>query len=79
MTDLLPCPFCGHDDLNECFDGALGWIECPNCSAEGPLCEYGERSVTLKEAAEAWNRRPAAALAARVAPIHLSSKQGEPE
>lgn len=65
MNELLPCPFCGHDDLNECFDGVLAWVECPNCSTEGPVCEASTRGTTVREAAEAWNRRPAATLASR--------------
>jgi hypothetical protein len=32
---LLPCPFCGNDDL--CTDNARDFIACCNCGTEGPV------------------------------------------
>jgi hypothetical protein len=57
MTDLLPCPFCGWKTPGVCFDGALAWIECPDCFAEGSPCEEDTREKTVAEAIKAWNRR----------------------
>lgn len=49
LPELLPCPFCGSDDLvtkNEYYA-----IECLQCCGEGPL---GRGDA---EARERWNRR----------------------
>lgn len=56
MSKLLPCPFCGSDEINirakSFTDGSfLTWIECALCLAQTP------RTNDLDAAVEAWNTR----------------------
>lgn len=50
-TDILPCPFCGSEELHE-EDAVNYWlIGCDDCFAEGP------HGVDRMEAIVAWNDR----------------------
>jgi Lar family restriction alleviation protein len=56
---LLPCPFCGSDDVElstgyqgeSCEENARRYVECIKCAAS---TEFGR---TDEEAIAAWNRR----------------------
>ena len=54
MSDLLPCPFCGSDDVfvNQAVQGSC-WVGCEalTCGAIGPT------RPTPAEASAAWNHR----------------------
>lgn len=54
MSELLPCPFCGSDDvfMNQAVQGSC-WVGCEvlPCSAIGPT------RPTPTEASAAWNQR----------------------
>lgn len=56
-TVMLPCPFCGHDDLlgveNLETDGGWFVVKCRKCGAHGPVGVSGSD----KEAVLQWNRR----------------------
>ena len=63
--DLLPCPFCGSENLH--FQGA-GWlgnsayVSCGDCSTDGPFFDMDadtEEAETRADTAAvaAWNRR----------------------
>jgi hypothetical protein len=62
-ADLLPCPFCGSNDLTEdagrVYEGTVdmqsGWVECENCKCSGPTANVA--NVTMQPARDAWNRR----------------------
>lgn len=55
--DLIPCPFCGAVGYRELHIIQLpppwnAWrVECQECGAGGPKCEYPE------EARDSWNAR----------------------
>lgn len=63
-SDLLPCPFCGHDKVafhpnDIAFAGPEMWLpgtvcyaHCDGCGAEGP-----QSMESQQEAVDAWNRR----------------------
>lgn len=59
---LLPCPFCGHDDMltPEHVEGTIlhptYYIHCDYCGIDGPKTDKGNH-------AELWNRRSTAANA----------------
>ena len=67
---LLPCPFCGGDDLSE---GPYSpYVICNGCGAFGP----GNSDVTHEEAIEAWNTRtPEQAIAAALGGGKLTAEQ----
>ena len=49
---LLPCPFCGGNDIRAFKDGDKFLITCASCHVFGSLCAEPEAAV------KAWNRRP---------------------
>lgn len=50
---ILPCPFCGHDDVEIDEVGISEFaVDCPECRAIGPICG------TVMEAISDWNKRP---------------------
>lgn len=50
--ELLPCPFCGFDDIRETHHGGASYtVWCGHCWANSP------HDTTPREAREAWNRR----------------------
>ena len=51
MTELKPCPFCGHKaSVFYVQYPAKGYVRCNKCSAKMQLS-------TAKRSIEAWNRR----------------------
>jgi len=50
---LLPCPFCGSNDLNTSH---INEICCKNCDGCVYVGDCGE--LTHSYAIDAWNRRP---------------------
>src|SRR5208282_3549589 len=67
MSDMLPCPFCGHVGLEFCEGSTFRWLEyyCANCGigSEVRLQTMGEGKVKdwrIKgehDAIEDWNKR----------------------
>lgn len=58
LTELLPCPFCGHTVAavyhDQSSDHMYDWdyhVECEQC------CAQGESDKNKDEAIAAWNRR----------------------
>jgi Lar family restriction alleviation protein len=61
--ELLPCPFCGSDDLHSTGNGVYSsYIECNGCGASGPAADHADNEQAL------WNRRAAQ-------PVVLSDEQ----
>lgn len=71
-TELLPCPFCGWNDLALSSNGARShYFICNNCGAETGGRDDEEEAVAI------WNRR-AAAPAAPVAQEPVAWRVSEP-
>lgn len=51
---LLPCPFCGSNNIDIKYTSALDqmWFQCEKCHTEGPLANR------VKDARKLWNARP---------------------
>lgn len=50
---LLPCPFCGSDNLKLYDRQSLAWVACIDCGLEAP----SETGVTVDQARTYWNSR----------------------
>lgn len=52
---LLPCPFCGSNNIDIKYTSALDqmWFQCEKCHTEGSLANR------VKDARKLWNTRPA--------------------
>ena len=61
MMELLPCPFCGgRPELQRYSPNDEEWVECLDCSAQGPtLCggDYDNNKILEECAIEVWNLR----------------------
>lgn len=61
---LLPCPFCGGEELEFQFSDIDGWVahvRCNECDDMiGPMskCKYDDKFEAAEDATEVWNRRP---------------------
>ena len=62
--DVLPCPFCGSDDLTiSHIDGQWGYssskdyVECNYCKARGGYIEDSECGKNFEKAIKNWNTR----------------------
>jgi Lar family restriction alleviation protein len=54
---ILPCAFCGYDDVEtDEIDSGIHAVCCPECQTIGPHTD-GEHSV--EQAIEKWNARAA--------------------
>ena len=75
---LLPCPFCGGDNIYPeseeicCPIEYFGQAKCIDCDAVGPLAEfkYDNKEDALEGAAAAWNTR----AAPKVKPLKWGNK-----
>lgn len=57
MSDLKPCPFCGHPaEYSESRDGDLVNVRCSRWNP-GTCLGQGPNKFTQADAADAWNRR----------------------
>lgn len=71
---LLPCPFCGSNDLVIC-EGHHNFVDakitCSDCVAEGPLIDDESESASKNRetAIVAWNHRAAQVAAPPALPI----------
>jgi len=52
MITVLPCPFCGHEDVEIEETGTMEFaVDCPECRCIGPIRD------TVMEAISFWNDR----------------------
>ena len=59
FVKLLPCPFCGSDNLEVCNTHTPSfWVNCFDCEgqAHGKYRE-GQFKAAMLNAVDAWNRR----------------------
>lgn len=65
-VELLPCPFCGEEDLkvmtdnemNMRYGGIRAVVMCNTCRAQGAIAKIeGFESEAKREAIKLWNRR----------------------
>ena len=69
---LLPCPFCGSENLSYEFSSSQGYIICNECDTYGPCDDKaGDPRCDVDAAYNAWDKR-----AASVKPIKLQNKRG---
>lgn len=47
--DIKACPFCGYEDCAVDSCSMKYYITCPNCEADGPMCESVDDAVRM------WN------------------------
>lgn len=62
--ELLPCPFCGSDDIEPIFqEGSYGYsysfnyVQCNCCKARGGLVKDGDCMNNEDKAIRNWNSR----------------------
>ena len=63
--DLLPCPFCGNEDIQiwgeSTWSRPVSWMYCTECFAKGPrvmLERNEEEDAWTQRVAASWNARP---------------------
>ena len=56
---FLPCPFCGSSTCERQWNGAVIYVQCPNCYATGPQFATFEPKdyYANNDALTAWNKR----------------------
>lgn len=60
MTELKPCPFCGHEaELSSGkFDGKdTSYVMCKRCGSQGEFFFVSPKYASAERAIKAWNRR----------------------
>lgn len=78
MSELLPCPFCGGNDLTMVSFGvgSLAYVRCERCGARGT--SYGEPTMVRGIeglAMDAWNRRAERTCHFRVVREHVPGRR----
>lgn len=58
VETLLPCPFCGAEDLELVNTHTPSyWVECETCRAEAHGDSLQTHTAAIRSAVDAWNRR----------------------